>query len=57
MLFSYVAGFVFSVLQGSVSEYCFHNCKTAPVIIVPGKGTTIEQVKFSLNNSKLKCWG
>ena len=28
-----------SVLQGSVSEYCFHNCKSAPVIIVPGKGT------------------
>ncbi|CAL5378487.1 unnamed protein product [Camellia sinensis] len=27
-----------SVLQGSVSEYCFHNCKTAPIIIVPGKG-------------------
>ena len=26
-----------SVLQGSVSEYCFHNCKAAPVIIVPGK--------------------
>jgi len=26
-----------SVLQGSVSEYCFHNCKTAPIIIVPGK--------------------
>ncbi|GAV58269.1 Usp domain-containing protein [Cephalotus follicularis] len=26
-----------SVLQGSVSEYCFHNCKSAPVIIVPGK--------------------
>ncbi|XP_030472336.1 universal stress protein PHOS32 [Syzygium oleosum] len=26
-----------SVLQGSVSEYCFHNCKWAPVIIVPGK--------------------
>ncbi|XP_024979667.1 uncharacterized protein LOC112516701 isoform X1 [Cynara cardunculus var. scolymus] len=25
-----------SVLQGSVSEYCFHNCKAAPVIIVPG---------------------
>ncbi|XP_023742252.1 uncharacterized protein C167.05 isoform X2 [Lactuca sativa] len=25
-----------SVLQGSVSEYCFHNCKSAPVIIVPG---------------------
>lgn len=30
--------FLFSVLQGSVSEYCFHNCKTAPIIIVPGKG-------------------
>ncbi|KAF4399689.1 hypothetical protein G4B88_022772 [Cannabis sativa] len=27
-----------SVLQGSVSEFCFHNCKPAPVIIVPGKG-------------------
>ncbi|KAL6963853.1 hypothetical protein U1Q18_034859 [Sarracenia purpurea var. burkii] len=26
-----------SVLQGSVSEYCFHNCKTAPVVVVPGK--------------------
>ncbi|XP_022747094.1 universal stress protein PHOS32-like isoform X2 [Durio zibethinus] len=26
-----------SVLQGSVSEYCFHNCKSAPVIIVPAK--------------------
>ncbi|PON79468.1 Universal stress protein [Parasponia andersonii] len=26
-----------SVLQGSVSEFCFHNCKSAPVIIVPGK--------------------
>ncbi|KAL4588821.1 hypothetical protein LXL04_001716 [Taraxacum kok-saghyz] len=25
-----------SVLKGSVSEYCFHNCKAAPVIIVPG---------------------
>ncbi|XP_076929434.1 universal stress protein A family protein C25B2.10-like isoform X2 [Bidens hawaiensis] len=25
-----------SVLQGSVSEYCFHNFKAAPVIIVPG---------------------
>ncbi|KAL6007186.1 hypothetical protein ACLOJK_032682 [Asimina triloba] len=30
-----------SVLQGSVSEYCFHNCKAAPVIIVPGKGKSI----------------
>lgn len=29
-----------SVLQGSVSEYCFHNCKSAPVIIVPGKVLT-----------------
>ncbi|XP_077253493.1 universal stress protein PHOS32-like [Tasmannia lanceolata] len=27
-----------SVLQGSVSEYCFHNCKSVPVIIVPVKG-------------------
>ncbi|KAF3435716.1 hypothetical protein FNV43_RR22808 [Rhamnella rubrinervis] len=26
-----------SVIQGSVGEYCFHNCKSAPVIIVPGK--------------------
>ncbi|KAH7517805.1 uncharacterized protein LOC107404305 [Ziziphus jujuba] len=26
-----------SVLQGSVSEHCFHNCKSAPVVIVPGK--------------------
>ncbi|KAL8209618.1 hypothetical protein R6Q57_006350 [Mikania cordata] len=24
-----------SVLKGSVSEYCFHNCKSTPVIIVP----------------------
>ncbi|XVF45295.1 hypothetical protein PTKIN_Ptkin02bG0194100 [Pterospermum kingtungense] len=30
-------GIIQSVLQGSVSEYCFHNCKSAPVIIVPGK--------------------
>lgn len=29
-----------SVLQGSVSEYCMHNCKSAPVVIVPGKGIT-----------------
>ncbi|XP_019165364.1 PREDICTED: uncharacterized protein LOC109161424 isoform X1 [Ipomoea nil] len=33
-----------SVLQGSVSEYCFHNCKAAPVIIVPGKGAGDESV-------------
>ncbi|KAM7470770.1 hypothetical protein LguiA_008953 [Lonicera macranthoides] len=26
-----------SVLQGSVGEYCLHNCKVAPIIIVPGK--------------------
>ncbi|XP_031482338.1 universal stress protein PHOS32 [Nymphaea colorata] len=33
-----------SVLQGSVSEYCFHNCKSAPVIIVPGKDAGEESV-------------
>ncbi|CAA6665234.1 unnamed protein product [Spirodela intermedia] len=26
-----------SILLGSVSEYCVHNCRSAPVIIVPGK--------------------
>ncbi|CAL9054554.1 unnamed protein product, partial [Musa banksii] len=31
-------GRIQSVLQGSVSEYCFRHCKAAPVIIVPGKG-------------------
>nr|DAD21626.1 TPA_asm: hypothetical protein HUJ06_023089 [Nelumbo nucifera] len=25
------------VLQGSVSEYCLHHCKSTPIIIVPGK--------------------
>ncbi|XP_021738629.1 universal stress protein PHOS32-like [Chenopodium quinoa] len=30
-------GLVQSVLQGSVGEYCIHHCKTAPIIIVPGK--------------------
>uniref|UniRef100_A0A9I9DSU3 UspA domain-containing protein n=1 Tax=Cucumis melo TaxID=3656 RepID=A0A9I9DSU3_CUCME len=30
-----------SVLQGSVSEHVFHNCKSAPVVIVPGKGTIL----------------
>ncbi|XP_065865192.1 universal stress protein PHOS34 [Euphorbia lathyris] len=30
-------GLIQSVLQGSVSEYCFRHCKTAPVAIVPGK--------------------
>ncbi|PPD81717.1 hypothetical protein GOBAR_DD21342 [Gossypium barbadense] len=29
-----------SVFQGSVSDYCVHNCKSAPVIIVPGKGAS-----------------
>ncbi|KAH7658768.1 Adenine nucleotide alpha hydrolases-like protein [Dioscorea alata] len=33
-----------SVLQGSVSEYCFHNCKSAPVIIVPGKDSGDESI-------------
>ncbi|KAL3814124.1 hypothetical protein ACJIZ3_015392 [Penstemon smallii] len=33
-----------SVLQGSVSEYCFHNCKIAPIIIVPGKEAGEESV-------------
>ncbi|XP_059647665.1 universal stress protein PHOS32 [Cornus florida] len=33
-----------SVLQGSVSEYCFHNCKSAPIIIVPGKEAGEESV-------------
>ncbi|CAH8360672.1 unnamed protein product [Eruca vesicaria subsp. sativa] len=33
-----------SVLQGSVSEYCFHNCKSAPVIIVPGKEAGEESI-------------
>lgn len=35
---------VLSVLQGSVSEYCFHNCKSAPVIIVPGKEAGDESI-------------
>ncbi|KAJ6671380.1 ADENINE NUCLEOTIDE ALPHA HYDROLASES-LIKE SUPERFAMILY PROTEIN [Salix viminalis] len=26
------------VHAGSASEYCFHHCKVAPVIVVPGKG-------------------
>ncbi|KAI3947511.1 hypothetical protein MKX01_017075 [Papaver californicum] len=33
-----------SVLQGSVSEYCFHNCKSAPVIVVPSKEAGEESV-------------
>ncbi|KAK4744999.1 hypothetical protein SAY87_011311 [Trapa incisa] len=31
-------GLIRSVIQGSVSEYCFRHCKVAPIIIVPGKG-------------------
>ncbi|KAF8405129.1 hypothetical protein HHK36_010027 [Tetracentron sinense] len=30
--------------KGSVSEYCFHNCKSAPVIIVPEKEAKEESV-------------
>ncbi|CAH9114770.1 unnamed protein product [Cuscuta epithymum] len=37
-------GLIQSVLQGSFSEYCFHNCKAAPVIIVPGKDAGDESV-------------
>ncbi|XP_077242768.1 adenine nucleotide alpha hydrolases-like superfamily protein [Tasmannia lanceolata] len=33
-----------SVLQGSVTEYCFHNCKSAPIIVVPGKDAGEESV-------------
>lgn len=33
-----------SVVQGSVSEHCFHHCKSAPVIIVPGKEAGEESV-------------
>nr|GEU52458.1 universal stress protein PHOS32 [Tanacetum cinerariifolium] len=38
-----------SVLQGSVSEYCFHNCKAAPVIIVPGLVEAAEESVASLD--------
>ncbi|KAK1269016.1 hypothetical protein QJS04_geneDACA005140 [Acorus gramineus] len=37
-------GIIQSVLQGSVSEYVFHNCKSAPVIIVPSKDAGEESV-------------
>ncbi|KAJ6739089.1 ADENINE NUCLEOTIDE ALPHA HYDROLASES-LIKE SUPERFAMILY PROTEIN [Salix koriyanagi] len=30
-------GLIQSVLQGSVGEYCLHNCRV-PIIIVPEKG-------------------
>nr|KYP75190.1 Uncharacterized protein slr1101 family [Cajanus cajan] len=35
-----------SVIQGSVGEYCFHHCKAAPVVIVPGKG--LPSLRYSL---------
>ncbi|KAL8242542.1 hypothetical protein R6Q59_012844 [Mikania micrantha] len=38
-----------SVLQGSVSEYCFHNCKAAPVVIVPGIVEAGEESVVSLD--------
>ncbi|CDO97039.1 unnamed protein product [Coffea canephora] len=37
-------GIIQSVLQGSVSEFCFHHCKVAPIIIVPGKEAGNETV-------------
>lgn len=33
-----------SVLRGSVGEYCFHNCKVAPIVVVPGKEAGEESV-------------
>ncbi|XP_071716158.1 universal stress protein PHOS32 isoform X2 [Rutidosis leptorrhynchoides] len=41
-----------SVLKGSVSEYCFHNCKVSPVIIVPGIEAGEESVN-SLENREI----
>nr|XP_043629442.1 universal stress protein PHOS34-like isoform X2 [Erigeron canadensis] len=43
-------GILKSVLKGSVSEYCFHNCKAAPVIIVPATEAGEESV-ISLEKS------
>lgn len=43
MPLSHIVEFLYSVLQGSTSEYCFRHCKSAPVIIVPGKGTSLIQ--------------
>ncbi|KAM1760183.1 hypothetical protein ACFX12_003083 [Malus domestica] len=37
-------GFIQSVLKGSVSEYCMRNCKSAPVVIVPGKEAGDESI-------------
>ncbi|KAL4199198.1 hypothetical protein AMTRI_Chr03g49990 [Amborella trichopoda] len=39
------------VLQGSVGEYCFHNCKSAPIIIVLGKGNFTILLFIVLNGS------
>ncbi|MCL7028911.1 hypothetical protein MKW94_026485 [Papaver nudicaule] len=33
-----------SVLHGSVSEHCIHHCKSAPIIVVPGKEAGDESV-------------
>ncbi|KAI9124144.1 hypothetical protein K1719_005444 [Acacia pycnantha] len=33
-----------SVLQGSVGEYCFHHCKVAPIVVVPGKDAGDESI-------------
>ncbi|KAI3887149.1 hypothetical protein MKX03_016863 [Papaver bracteatum] len=33
-----------SLLQREVGEYCFHNCKTAPVIVVPSREAGEESV-------------
>ncbi|XP_071716157.1 universal stress protein PHOS32 isoform X1 [Rutidosis leptorrhynchoides] len=42
-----------SVLKGSVSEYCFHNCKVSPVIIVPGIVEAGEESVNSLENREI----
>ncbi|KAB2635619.1 hypothetical protein D8674_026153 [Pyrus ussuriensis x Pyrus communis] len=41
-------GFIQSVLQGSVSEYCMRNCKSSPVVIVPGKEAGDESMIYVL---------
>ncbi|NP_001292963.1 uncharacterized LOC105630154 [Jatropha curcas] len=47
-------GIVQSVLQGSVSEYCFHHCKAAPVVIVPGKAAGDESLFNGSNRTVIK---
>ncbi|GAB4853888.1 hypothetical protein Ancab_018096 [Ancistrocladus abbreviatus] len=44
-------GLVQSVLQGSVSEYCYHHCRIAPLIIVPGKVGDIAEKKHKTGYS------